>query len=90
MRFMPLAQSKLTAQGQIFVPAEIRKKLGVGPGSILEWDESNDQIVVRKAARHTSLNIRKALFGEPSQKQPSSTGVKEGIKKYIREKHARR
>ena len=90
MRFMPLAQSKLTAQGQISVPAEVRKKLGVGPGSILEWDESNDQIVVRKAGRHTSVNVHEALFDEPSQKQPSSTGVKEGIKKYIREKHARR
>ena len=90
MRFMPLAQSKLTAQGQISVPAKVRKKLGVGLGSILEWDESNDQIVVRKAGRHTSVNVHEALFGGPSQKQPSSTGVKDGIKKYIREKHARR
>ena len=81
MYFMPLAQSKLTAQGQISVPAEVRKKLGVGPGSILEWDESNDQIVVRKAERRTSVNVHEALFDESSQKQPSSTGVKEGSHK---------
>ncbi|PYP88846.1 MAG: hypothetical protein DMF61_05625 [Blastocatellia bacterium AA13] len=35
---MVLAQSKLTAQGQISVPAEVRRKLGLGPGSVLEWD----------------------------------------------------
>ena len=28
---MAMAHSKVTAQGQISVPAEIRKKLGVGP-----------------------------------------------------------
>jgi antitoxin PrlF len=48
---MPLAKSKLTAQGQISVPAEIRKKLGVGPGSVLEWDEQNDEVIVRRAGR---------------------------------------
>ena len=31
---MSLPQSKVTAQGQISVPAEIRRKLGIGPGSI--------------------------------------------------------
>ena len=31
---MALAHSKLTAQGQISVPATIRRKLGIGPGSV--------------------------------------------------------
>jgi AbrB family looped-hinge helix DNA binding protein len=30
---MLMAQSKVTAQGQISVPDEVRKKLGIGPGS---------------------------------------------------------
>jgi AbrB family looped-hinge helix DNA binding protein len=51
---MTIAQSKVTAQGQISVPAEVRKKLGVGPGSLLEWAEQNDQVVVRRAGRYTS------------------------------------
>ena len=87
---MTLAQSKLTAQGQISVPAEIRKKLGVGPGSILEWEESNDQIIVRKAGRHTSANVHDALFGKAQPKQTAFGTIKEGIKKHIRKKHARR
>jgi antitoxin PrlF len=85
---MPLAQSKLTAQGQISVPADIRKKLGVGPGSILEWDEKNDEVIVRRAGRHTSEDVHEALFpGGSKQKGPAS--VKEGIRKHIRKKHAR-
>jgi AbrB family looped-hinge helix DNA binding protein len=87
---MPLAQSKLTAQGQISVPADIRKKLGVGPGSVLEWDQKNDEVIVRRAGRHTSEDVHEALFsgGSPKRKGPAS--VKAGIRKYIRRKHARR
>ena len=44
---MPMARSKVTAQGQISVPAEVRRRLGVGPGSVLEWHEEDGKIVVR-------------------------------------------
>ena len=85
---MSLAKSKLTAQGQISVPSEIRRKLGVGPGSILEWEEKDDEVVVRKAGRHTSADVYAALFPGGSPKRKASTT--EGIRKYIRRKHARR
>ena len=87
---MPLAQSRLTAQGQISVPSEIRKRLGVGPGSVLEWDEKNNEIVVRRAGRHTSADVHQALFPGGSPGRKGSAGVKEGIRKFIRRKHARR
>jgi AbrB family looped-hinge helix DNA binding protein len=85
---MSIAQSKITAQGQISVPAEVRKKLGVGPGSILEWDEENDRVVVRRAGRSTSLDVHEALFPEGQSGFPID--VKAGIRKHIRSKHARR
>ena len=84
---MSIAQSKVTAQGQISVPAAIRKKLGIGPGSIIEWDELSGQVVVRKAARHSSEDVHAALFGNESPRK--TIDVKEGIRKYIRQKHAR-
>ena len=84
---MSIAQSKITTQGQISVPAEVRKKLGVGPGSILEWDESNDQVIVRRAGRNTSTEIHAALFGGDSPITPLD--VKEGIRQYLRKKNAR-
>ena len=85
---MSIAQSKITTQGQISVPAEVRKKLGVGPGSILEWDESNDQVIVRRAGRNTSTDIHEALFG--GERPTASLDVKEGIRQYLRNKNARR
>ena len=85
---MAIAQSRLTAQGQISVPAEVRKKLGVGPGSVLEWDEQNDQVVVRRAGRYTSNDVHGALFPEQgSMKSPAD--MKNAIRKYIRKRHAR-
>ncbi|HEV7820125.1 MAG TPA: AbrB/MazE/SpoVT family DNA-binding domain-containing protein [Burkholderiales bacterium] len=87
---MALAHSKLTAQGQISVPSEIRKKLGVGPGSVLEWEEKNDQIVVRKAGSHTLADVHEALFPEGAPKGKGTANVKEGIRKHVMQKHARR
>jgi len=59
---MALAQSKVTAQGQISVPVEVRRKLGIGPGSVLEWEDEGNAVVVRKAGRHTSEDIHRAIF----------------------------
>jgi antitoxin PrlF len=86
---MAIAHSRLTAQGQISVPAEIRKKLGVGPGSVLEWTEKNDQIVVRKAGRHTLADVHAALFPGGGLTQKNASSVKEGIRRHIQRKHAR-
>lgn len=85
---MPIAKSKLTAQGQISVPAEVRKKLGVGPGSVLEWDEQDDKVVVRRSGRYVSEDVHRALF--PDRAPVLGEGnVKEAIRKYIRKRHAR-
>jgi AbrB family looped-hinge helix DNA binding protein len=86
---MAIAKSRLTAQGQISVPAEIRQRLGVGPGSVLEWDEQDEQIVVRRAGRNTSGEIHNAIFPETTS-GAHSADVKDAIRKYIRRKHARR
>jgi AbrB family looped-hinge helix DNA binding protein len=86
---MTLAKSKLTAQGQISVPAEIRQRLGVGPGSVLEWDEQADQVIVRRAGRYSSEEVHSVLFPAAlDSKAPKDP--KQGIRKYIRRKHARR
>ena len=87
---MALAHSKLTAQGQISVPAEIRKKLGLVPGSVLEWEESSGEFIVRKAGRHTSAEVHAALFGDQVKPNPRpKVSVKDAIRKHIRTRHAR-
>ena len=87
---MPLAQSKVTAQGQISVPVEVRRKLGIGPGSILEWEEDGDKIVVRRSARFSSEDIHRALFPEQVPESHTIDEMKAGIRRRIRERHARR
>jgi AbrB family looped-hinge helix DNA binding protein len=59
---MALGRAKVTAQGQISVPTEVRRKLGIGPGSVLDWDEEGDAVVVRKAGRYSSEDIHRAIF----------------------------
>lgn len=86
---MALAHSKVTAQGQISVPSDIRRKLGIGPGSVLEWDEEDDKIVVRRSARFSSEDIHRALFAERVPKSRTLAELKEGIRRRARERYAR-
>ena len=85
---MAIAYSKLTAQGQISVPAEIRRKLGVGVGSVLEWNAEGRNIVVRRAGRYSSEDVHKALFARTPRRRTLKE-LKEGIRKYVRKRHAR-
>jgi AbrB family looped-hinge helix DNA binding protein len=87
---MALARSKITAQGQISVPAAVRQKLGVGPGSVLEWEEDGDKLVVRRAGDVTFEDIRKALFPEGPPRRLSVEEMDEAIRRNIRKRHARR
>ena len=86
---MAIAQSKVTAQGQISVPAEVRKKLGIGPGSVLEWHEHDGGVVVRRAGRFSSSDIHQTLFPEHSPKNRKAGDVKAAIRRYIKKRHAR-
>ena len=82
------AHSKLTAQGQISVPAEVRRKLGLSPGSVLEWHEEGAHYVVRRSSRHASEDIHRAIFIKPP-KAKSLSERKAGIREHIKRKHAR-
>ena len=85
---MAIARSKVTAQGQISVPAEVRRKLGVGPGSVLEWDEQGEVVVVRRAAQFTSEDVHNALFvSKPASRSLSE--LKLGIGRHMKRRHAR-
>jgi antitoxin PrlF len=86
---MALAHSKVTAQGQVSVPAKVRQRLGVGPGSVLEWDEDGDRVVVRKAGRYSSEDIHRALFPTPP-KARTVEEMKSGIRRYVQKRHASR
>ena len=87
---MAIAQSKVTAQGQISIPARIRQKLGIGPGSILEWDEQGENIVIRRLGQYSSEEIHKAIFPHGTSATKRLDEFKEGIRSYMKKRHARR
>jgi len=85
-----MARSKLTAQGQISVPAEVRRRLGVGPGSVLEWHEDGRKIVVRRSGRYDWDDVYRALFpGQPPSPRTLAE-MKQGIRGYVVKRHALR
>jgi AbrB family looped-hinge helix DNA binding protein len=86
---MAIAYSKLTVQGQISVPTEIRRRLGIGPGSVLEWEQEGERIVVRRAGRYTSEDVHRALF-EDAPEPRTLEELKEGVRRYVKSRHARR
>jgi antitoxin PrlF len=86
---MPIARSKITAQGQISVPAQVRRKLGIGPGSVLEWDEQGELVVVRRAGRYTSEDVHRALFPKRPPQARTLEEMKAGVHHYLKKRHAR-
>ena len=85
---MVITHSKLTDKGAV-IPAEILQRLGAGPGSVLEWEEDEEQIIVRRADGYTSEDIHRALFPQPPQARTVKE-MKEGIRQHIKERYARR
>jgi len=87
---MALARSRLTAQGQISIPAEVRRRLGLTAGSVVEWDAEGDRVFIRRAGKYTWEEINKTLFPNGPPARRSIEEMDEAIAEYIREKHARR
>ena len=87
---MAAPRSRITAQGQISIPASIRARLGVGPGSVVEWTDEEGKIVVRRAGKYISLDLHRALFGDKKPPRKTLAQLKQGVELYMRERHARR
>jgi len=85
---MAIAHSRVTAQGQISVPAKVRQRLGAGPGSVLEWEEDGERIVVRRSGRYASTDIHAEVFPEGAPSRRSADELKAGIKRRMRARHA--
>ena len=86
---MKRAISRVTSQGQVSVPVAVRRQLGLGPGSVIEWNLDGATAVVRRAARQSSEDLHRALF--PTAPRPRTLAeLKEGVRKHLQAKHARR
>jgi antitoxin PrlF len=67
---MRIAESRVTSQGQISVPAEVRRRLGIGPGDTLVWDVSpGNQEVALRPKRGTLADVQAILAGGPASRK---------------------
>ncbi len=81
--------SRITTQGQVSVPAAIRKALGVGPGGAIRWELVGDRIIVTRATQFSSEDIHRAVFGAAKPKRKSLRELKQGIANDMRKRYAR-
>ena len=81
-------QSRLTAQGQVSVPARVREGFGLSAGSVLEWSADEDVITVRRVGRHTSADVHAAMFGKTPRVRTLEE-LKESIARHVRSRRAR-
>ena len=56
--------AKITLRGQITIPAEIRKKLGVKDGDKVVFIEDNGRIVMENSVRLALKEVQAAFHGE--------------------------
>ncbi len=85
---MVIAHSRVTSQGQVSVPAKVRQRLGIGPGSSIEWAESAGQLVVHRAGQFNLEDARGALGFKVPTKARSLKELKEGMREAVRRRHA--
>ena len=72
-----MAASKVTAQNQTSVPADVRKRLGIGPGSELLWEIRGDTAVV--SARRSTLDEIHQITARRPVKKASLREIRAGI-----------
>jgi len=87
---MKFASSRITKQGQISVPVEVRRRLELVPGSVIEWDIEGDTIVVRRGGKFSSLDIHRAVFGDKPPSPVTTEEMDTAIEAHLSDKHARR
>ncbi len=61
-----MGRAKVSPKGQIVIPAPIRKKYGITPGSILEITDGDDRIILKPAPKDPVEEAMGMLKGDTS------------------------
>lgn len=49
--------SKVTAKGQVTIPVEVRKDLGIAIGDTILFEKTNSHIFIKKAVKKTLVEV---------------------------------
>jgi AbrB family looped-hinge helix DNA binding protein len=80
--------SRVTRQNQISVPAEVRRKLAIRPGTVLEWHVVGNELVVRPR-RVTLSTLRSEVRRMIGARRASLSELKKGKLAAVRARHSR-
>lgn len=80
--------TKLTGQGQVSIPVELRKALGLEPGASVEWEQKGDEVVVRRRKLYSWDDIRDFLWSKGKPEPKTLEELNEGKANYVRARHA--
>ena len=86
---MSLAQSRITAQGQVSIPVGVMKQFGLAPGEVISWDDLEGHLVIQKTGQFSLEDVQKALK-LPKDIHKTDDEIREGIKAGMRAKYAGR
>lgn len=81
--------SKVSSQGQLLVPIEVRRQLEIAAGTILEWTVEGDHAVVRRRQLYSSEQMHAELFPDGPPSYRSVEEMDEGVMRAMKERHAR-
>ncbi len=77
----------LTSKGQITLPKEIRDRLGLDAGSILDFQILEDNTITARPIKPDARRIR-GLLKSPHAASLTVEQMDEAVSKHLRDKHA--
>jgi antitoxin PrlF len=77
----------LTSKGQITLPKEIRERLGLDAGSMLDFQILADNTITARPVKPDARRIR-GLLKSPHATPPTVEQMDEAVSKRLRDKHA--
>ena len=77
----------LTSKGQITLPKEIRDRLGLDAGSMLDFQILSDNTITARPVKPDARRIR-GLLKSPHATPPTVQQMDEAVSRHLRQKHA--
>lgn len=78
----------LTSKGQITLPKEIRDRLGLDAGSMLDFEILPDNTITARPVKPDARRVR-GLLKSPHAKALTIKQMDESVARHLREKHGR-
>lgn len=78
------ATSKLTAKGQTTIPSDVRERLDLKAGDVLDYSLRNGEVILRK--RRSALELA-GILHDPNRKPLSIEEMDEAIGEAINERY---